>query len=324
MKYLIPALAFLLTTASYSPVALAQVESMAPVKEAEGDEILGSSVDTEYKRENAPKDDSNENAGAEKADKKTDSLDPVSGPIPLSDVNFYNLHERRVRYRGTDKEFRNSIEARRAAFEQPNTDAMRAAMDKTAVIFADENAESMRQNQAAEAIRNAPQKAPVPPIPGEEDVGLDDNAQNDADDSRPIVPLGEPGDGMDQAPKDLKAKEEISKQADASGAAKPAGPLTAGDKGAATEAPKTETSKTEAPKAEEKPVATTASDAAAPAKDVKPVSEPATGAETAPTTAGKEGVKEIEVKETKDPGEPDKKIVVPEDAPDFEKAPEKK
>jgi hypothetical protein len=196
---------------------------------------------------------------------KTDPLDPVSGTINPTDVDFYNLYERQIRYKKSDSDFRDSMEYRRKAFEAPSSASLKDAETKITKIYLDENDKSMKaQQQQANASADDkmlgsidPAEAPMPPKPA---------------DNRPQVPMGKPGDGMEQAPEKLKDQEAKAKTED-----------------------KTAEATTTTP----------------------------TPADAAKTEAEKTGIKEIDVTETEQVGEPEteKKVVVPGDAPDFEKSP---
>ena len=184
---------------------------------------------------------------------KTDPLDPVGGTVNPTDVEFYDIYERQIRYKKADKDYRNSIEQRRVAYEKPNSEKLKAAETKITKIYLDENDKSMKALENGETGVDDkmlgsidPAAAPMPPKPA---------------DNRPQVPLGAPGDGMEQAPEKLKDQEANAKTP--------------------------------------------------------------TPTDVAKTEAEKTGIKEIDVTETEQVGEPEteKKVVVPGDAPDFEKSP---
>ena len=195
---------------------------------------------------------------------KTDPLDSVSGTVDPTDVEFYDLYERQIRYKKADKDFRNSIETRRVAYEKPSSERLKASEAKITKIYTDENEKSMKAQESAETGVDDkmlgsidPAEAPMPPKPA---------------DNRPQVPLGEPGDGMEQAPETLKDQEAKAKTEDKTAEASMTTPT--------------------------------------PADATKPEAE-------------KPAIKEIDVTETEQVGEPEteKKVVVPGDAPDFEKSP---
>jgi hypothetical protein len=184
----------------------------------------------------------------DKGDKKkpADALDPVSGTVPTSDVPHYDIFERRIRYKKTDKEFRESIEARRIAYEEPRTAHYAASEDKIAKIYESET------KSYQDAVNKEGKDKDKAPTQGKGNPPWMTNAAP-PEDKRPIVPIGEPGDGMEHAPEDLKKQASV-----------------AGSQGA------------EQPKV---------------------------------------GVKEIDVQETGVDDAPRKKIIVPEDAPEFGNSP---
>jgi hypothetical protein len=227
-------------------------------------------------------------------DKKVDPLDPVSGTVPLSDVPFYDVYERQIRYKKADKEFRQSLEDRRVAFIEPETSSREAAKQKIQKIYQEE------------ANAKAPPFQRVPPPALKTSAGwkmADDNIEDEPEDTRPIVPVGQPGDGMNVAPEAVVTKkEDVAKETDGQKVEK-----VVPD---AVPAPTPEQVKTTTPAPSAPPVVTTPPAANQATPDVKP-----------PTEVAKPPVKEIPIETTPKDDEASKKVVVPADAPDFEKSP---
>jgi hypothetical protein len=223
MKILLPAL--LMTTAVLAmPVSHARAQEAAVLDESAIEPVASETVSPEV---TAP----------EPVKKVTDPLDPVSGTVPPSELGHYDSYERQLRYGKADQEYRASLEERRISYQKPQQEHYKAYLEKL------------------NPPKEKPKKVPVPPIdqPG---------AEAPSADSRPIVPIGEPGDGMEQAPDALKEQEKVAQQN-----------IT-----------------------------------------------PTTVAKTAPA-GPKVGIKEIEVEATREGNEPTKKVVVPADAPTFERSP---
>ena len=265
MKFVLAAAVLAVSFTGFTSAYAQETEEQAPVGVDESGEPGVKSFYTTTKEKEEDKKIIKGVAGSQASIfQKTDPLDPVSGTINPTDVDFYNLYERQIRYKKSDSDFRNSMESRRKAFEAPSSTSLKDAETKITKIYLDENDKSMKALQQANTSADDkmlgsvdPAAAPMPPKPA---------------DNRPQVPLGEPGDGMEQAPETLKDQEAKAKTEDKTAEASMTTPT--------------------------------------PADATKPEAE-------------KPAIKEIDVTETEQVGEPEteKKVVVPGDAPDFEKSP---
>lgn len=317
MKSCVSAVAILLLSASFSsayaqsqPVRPAPMPTEQPAAaQAANPADLADAADPMATPEGAE-------IGPSAAGKKVDPLDPVSGTVGPTSAPFYDFYERQIRYRAADKAFRESIEVRRTAFENPNATARSTASEKITKIYSEENKQAAQASQGGDELASVPVEqmaAPIPPAPV---------------DTRPVVPMGEPGDGMEQAPQTLKEQEESLKQAEnkpappaatppAATPQKPAAtaPVAAAPAPAVAPTPPADVTPPAPPKAPEapKPVIppTTTTAPTAPAPQAAPSAAP-----EAPV-----GVKEIPVEDTPELGEPEKKVVVPGDAPAFDNSP---
>lgn len=229
-----------------------------------------------------------------------DPLDPISGTVPLSDVPFYDFYERRVRYKKADKDYRQSIEARRESFIKPETEKRKAADARLEQIYKDE------ANPKSASFT----KAPAPAI---KDAGKGWKSEDEESaDPRPVVPVGQPGDGMDKSPQDPSEKTEA---VDAKNE-KPESVVPA------NEQPASEAPAVAAPAGSIPLKSDDAKAAVAKPAEAKPSATPqAAVAPNAVAETPKGPVKEIPIEATPKDDEAAKKVVVPSDAPDFEKSP---